>query len=225
MLHISRPLKIQELKPAIENVLQRGMERLSGSQPLPEQQQTSLRNFMYQLDEGRLQNSGCVENGSIVEGTHIIIGADPKGGLRAEAITPGPISQRKTSFFAVGQNPLITAAMFDAFIGPNAADALGKRQTARSMLWAANGLPFEPYRGKGVIVGEVDVDGNMDVSSDGMQEQLMASTSLFHIKSSLKKRGGGGDGGGGDDDDHVPMFLNRIARKSITASASSPATM
>ena len=53
----------------------------------------------------------------------------------------------------------------------------------------------------------------------------MASTSLFHIKSSLKKRGGGGDGGGADDDDHVPMFLNRIARKSITASASSPATM
>ncbi len=50
MLLTSRPLKIQEVKPAVENALRQGMERLSGSTPLKEEESTALKNFVHQID-------------------------------------------------------------------------------------------------------------------------------------------------------------------------------
>ena len=50
MLNTSRPLKIQEVRPAVENVLRQGMERLSGSTPLQEEDSTALKNFVHQID-------------------------------------------------------------------------------------------------------------------------------------------------------------------------------
>lgn len=50
MLNTSRPLKIQEVRPAVESVLRQGMERLSGSTPLQEEDSTALKNFVHQID-------------------------------------------------------------------------------------------------------------------------------------------------------------------------------
>jgi hypothetical protein len=50
MLLTSRPLKIQEVRPAVEGALRQGMERLSGSTPLKEEESAALKNFVHQLD-------------------------------------------------------------------------------------------------------------------------------------------------------------------------------
>jgi hypothetical protein len=212
MLLTSRPLKIQQVRPAVEGVLRQGMERLSGSTPLKEEESTALKNFVRQIDgklllnsfsfyslnffpvsanltfflfliiaESRLRNTGFVQNGTITKGTHFIFSADPKGGLTAEAITPGTISERKTSFIGSTQNPLLTAAVFDAFIGPHAQDPVGKRQIGRGVLWAARGLPFKPQRGKDFSVGFLGENGRMDLSSQVHHEELVASTKLFKL--------------------------------------------
>lgn len=115
----------------------------------------------------------------------------------AEAITPGTLSQRKTSFIGTAQNPLVTAAVFDAFLGPNAIDPVGRRQTGRGMLWAANGLAFEPTKQGNVIVGVGDENGDLDLSREGDEERLVPSTSLFQLNIGKEKAS--------------PMFLNKIA--------------
>lgn len=50
MLLTSRPLKIQEVKPAVEKALRSSMERLSGKQPLQKEAATALSNFIHQID-------------------------------------------------------------------------------------------------------------------------------------------------------------------------------
>ena len=133
-----------------------------------------------------------------MEGTHFILAADPKGSLLAEAITPGPLAQRKTSFIGTAQNPFVTAAVFDVFLGPNAVDPVGRRQTGRGMLWAANGLSFEPGQQGNVTVGIADEDGNLDLSMFGDEEKLSPSTSLFQRPLGREKSAS-------------RMFLNKIA--------------
>ncbi|KAL4539971.1 hypothetical protein Ndes2437B_g01693 [Nannochloris sp. 'desiccata'] len=200
MLLTSRPLKIQEVRPAVEGVLRQGMERLSGSTSLKEEESTALKNFVHQIDEFRLQNTGLIQDGTITKGTHFIFAADTKGGLTAEAISPGTISERKTSFIGACQNPLLTAAVFDAFIGPHAVDPVGKRQIGRGVLWAARGLPFQPQRGRDFAVGVVEENGRMDLSGQGYAEELIASTDLFKL-----------DFGGGEVEKPRRMLLNKIA--------------
>lgn len=175
----SRPLKLAAVRPAVEGALRRGMERLSGSTPLPERQDAALRDFVRQLDEKRLQPSGFVKDGAIAEGTHIILATDRRGGLTAEAITPGTIGERRTAFIGRSKSPLLTAAVFDVFLGPNATDEVGRRQTGRGFLWAANGLPFRPSREHGVVVA--GPDGNEDLSQSGETEKLRSSTELFAL--------------------------------------------
>ena len=50
MLLTSRPLNLQEVKSAVETKLRSSMERLSGSQPLSEEDSTALTNFIHQID-------------------------------------------------------------------------------------------------------------------------------------------------------------------------------
>jgi hypothetical protein len=175
----SRPLKLQAVRPAVEGALRLGMERLSGATPLPERQDAALRDFVRQLDEKRLQSSGFVKDGAIAEGTHFILATDRRGCLTAEAITPGTLGERKTAFIGRSKSPLVTAAVFDAFLGPNAADEVGRRQTGRGFLWAANGRPFRPSREHGVVVA--GLDGKEDLSLAGEEERLQPSTALFAL--------------------------------------------
>ncbi len=159
---------------------------------------------MHPFAESRLQNTDFIQNGTITKGTHFIFAADTKGGLTAEAITPGTISERKTSFIGSSQNPLLTAAVFDAFIGPHAADPVGKRQVGRGVLWAARGLPFQPQQGKNYAVGVLGENGRMDLSTQGHSEELVASTKLFRLDF------GSGSGSSGVEKPRR-MLLNKIA--------------
>ena len=118
---------------------------------------------------------------AIVKGTHIVVTALPNGALSAEAITPGPISARKTSFIGTSTSPLLTAAVFDAFVGPEAADPVGRRQTGRGFLWAANGLPFKTARGPGWAVNVADPSGTVDFSDCAVEEHLSAAAELFRL--------------------------------------------
>jgi hypothetical protein len=76
---------------------------------------------------------------SIKKGTHFVFTATPKGGLLAEAITPGQLKDRKTRVIGSSDNPLLTKAMFSLFLGPQALDPNGKRHVGNGVLFCANG--------------------------------------------------------------------------------------
>lgn len=40
----------------------------------------------------------------------------------------------------MASSPLVTASLFDAFLGPQPLDAAGKRNVGQGLLWAANGF-------------------------------------------------------------------------------------
>lgn len=95
---------------------------------------------------------------------------------------------------------MLTAAVFDAFIGPHAEDPVGKRQIGRGVLWAARGLPFQPERGQDFYVGVAGQNGRMDLSSQGYAEEILASTNLFRLNS-----------GGDELEKPGRMLLDKIA--------------
>lgn len=70
--------------------------------------------------------------------------APPRPAPRA-AITPGPLAERRTSRIGVNANRLLTASVFDLFLGPDPLDAHGKSSVGHGLLWAANGLRFRPW--------------------------------------------------------------------------------
>jgi len=129
----------------------------------------------------RLASTGWVENGAVQKGTHIIVSATPQAGLTAEAITPGPIAKRKTSFIGTAQNPLLTAAVFDVFLGQNPLDIDAKRDVGTGVLWAANGLSFSPGKLGKHYVGTVGEDGKMELGEGTVVQRLPATTSIFRL--------------------------------------------
>ena len=210
MLLTSRPLPLSRVSPAVESVLRRGMERISRKIPLEKKDEASLKDFVGLLDARRLKNGGFLtDNGAdVAEGTHFIFSTTSEGNLTAEAITPGSLSQRKTACIGVTDNPLLTVAVFDAFLGPNPVDPVGKRAVGRGVLWAANGLPFNTTMQKGgKVVGVATEDGELDLGQQGELECLPPSTSLFQLVTVDRKKGGGE---GGDESGGTKMLLNSI---------------
>jgi hypothetical protein len=72
------------------------------------------------------------------------------------------------------------------------------------VLWAARGLPFHPEQGRDFSVGIVGENGRMELNSQGYQEELIASPSLFKLHF-------GGGGGNGGVEKPRSMLLNKIA--------------
>ena len=64
------------------------------------------------------------------------------------AITPGPLRERKTSFIGVARSQLVTGAVLDLFLGPQALDAAGRSDVGHGMLWVANGFRFRPWEAR-----------------------------------------------------------------------------
>ena len=129
----------------------------------------------------RLARCGWVDRGQVKQGTHLIFTTTPKGGLTAEAITPGPLHDRKTSFIGKTQNPLVTGAIFDLFIGPAPVHALGKRQVGAGLLWAANGLSFKPGRHPDTHMGWLDKNGQVRFAKPQNVERLPLTTAIFRV--------------------------------------------
>jgi hypothetical protein len=45
----------------------------------------------------------------------------------------------------LNRNPLVTAAVFETFLGPHTVDDLGKANTGHGLLWCANGFRWVGY--------------------------------------------------------------------------------
>lgn len=132
--------------------------------------------------ENRLARSGWVRDGSIEKGTHIILTATPKGWLSVEAITPGTIGQRKTSYVGICQNPVVTAAAFHVFLGRKSFDKVGRRDVGSGLLWAANGLPFDVDPNDPTSkVGFADEHGRMQLPINSSEEHLPLTLSIFRM--------------------------------------------
>jgi hypothetical protein len=122
-----------------------------------------------------------VERGHVKKGTHFIFTTTTAGGVTAEAVTPGPLRDRKTSFIGKAGNPLITGAIFNAFVGPRPLDAVGKQAVGAGVLWAANGLAFKPGRHPDAALGWVDKEGEVRFAAPADVQLLPASTSIFRV--------------------------------------------
>lgn len=139
-----------------------------------------LESFISLFDEKRVKNCDWVENGSIKKGTHLIFSSTPFGGLVAEAISPGPLSKRKTTIIGKSNNPILTAACFESFVGKNAIDGIGRQRCLHGILWCANGLSTNT-RGPNPDnrISEVDLDGRELLRPDQVIEQLPMSSKIF----------------------------------------------
>lgn len=123
--------------------------------------------------------------------------ATPKGELAAEAISPGTLASRKTTFIGrVRGSKLLTHAVFDAVIGEAPVDTSVKAQAGKSFLWAANGLPFKPKVSSKGLVAAVTDDGQVRLPREYKVEQLSNSSSLFTLAA---------------DNAQTKMLLNRLA--------------
>jgi len=78
-------------------------------------------------------------------------------------------------------HPLLTAAVFETFLGPKAVDRGARRDIAAGMLWAANGISFDLSSKGAQSVARVNQEGRPELG-DGVQvETLPASTSIFSL--------------------------------------------
>jgi hypothetical protein len=68
---------------------------------------------------------------------------------RPTAITPGRLKDRKTSRIVVNRSTLLTASVFDLFLGDEPLDEEGKKDVGHAMLWAANGFRCVGFEGEG----------------------------------------------------------------------------
>ena len=66
----------------------------------------------------------------------------PRPNLPA-AITPGTLSERRTSLIGTSRNRRLTAALFEAALGAAPLDAGGKASAGSGLLWCANGFRFD----------------------------------------------------------------------------------
>jgi len=148
-----------------------------------------LESFISLFDEKRVKDCDWVENGNIKKGTHLIFSSTPFGGLVAEAISPGPLSKRKTTIIGKSDNPILTAACFESFVGKNAIDEIGRQRCLHAILWCANGLSTNT-RGPNpdTRISEVDLDGTELLRPDQIIEELPMSTKIFFYEEDNMKR-------------------------------------
>lgn len=195
MVYPVRPLRLSKLQPAIREKLQSGAERLAGG-PLQPEDKADLEDFVRLFDEPRLAPSSWVDKGKVKEGTHIIVAAVPNGTLTVEAITPGTLQQRKTSYVGLIKNSLVAKAAFEAFLGPEPIDSYGKLAVGHGALWCANGFRLTGEQ-EGVYDMVLDSQGKPTFALPETREQVAASTELFRL----------------DFDEKPRMLLTSIRRK------------
>lgn len=132
--------------------------------------------------EDRLGDCDWVQDGKIRKGTHVIVSTTSDAGLMAEAISPGTIGSRRTTLIGKVNNPILTAATFERFIGKNAVDKNARENCLRGILWCANGLDTNT-RGHtpNHRVSEIDLDGTELLPTEAIVEELSLSTNVFKM--------------------------------------------
>ncbi|PRW61320.1 fatty-acid-binding 1 [Chlorella sorokiniana] len=173
----SRPLPLAATRQQLAGNLEASMQRLSGEAELAPQAKADLQQFVSMFDDKRVAQAGWMDGaGNVREGTHFLFSATPEGHLVAEAITPGRLKERKTSRICVNQSPLVTASVFDVFLGPQPLDERGKQDVGHGMVWAANGFRFRPWEMRpGQYIAEMGPDGRPAFPKpDPQQEECMS---------------------------------------------------
>jgi hypothetical protein len=132
--------------------------------------------FPILFTEERLSRASWVEKGRIKKGTHLILSAAHKGGLNAEAITPGPIGSRKTSFIGTVRSHLVARALFDVFLGDEAVDEGAKPRMGNSLLYFANGFRIEGKTPKTQLPASWDDPSKIETPKG---EEVWAHPSVF----------------------------------------------
>lgn len=158
----SRPLPLAATRQHFADKLESSMKQLSGQPELQQEDKAALQNFISLFDDERVARAGWVDakKGLVKEGTHFLFSTTPEGKLAVEAITPGRLKEKRTSYIGVNPNPLLTGAVFGVFLGPQPLDDIGKRDVGHGMLWAAHGYRFRPWEAKPEQI-------ELDVGPDG----------------------------------------------------------
>ena len=158
MLVAMENISLKACQGVLRDELGARVERLGGGQG----SEGGIESFVGLFDEARLAKEESFvdqKSGSIKKGTHIILSSTPKAHLLVEAVSPGPIGRRTTTLLGMQKDPVVTASVFECFVGQNAIDKRGGLRCLDGLVWCANGLPADTRTNPTSIVCEVDDDG------------------------------------------------------------------
>ncbi|KAK9818884.1 hypothetical protein WJX74_007574 [Apatococcus lobatus] len=158
MAIVSRPLAVAPLQEAfkgrlgltldlmgkvmeIEGSTPEGSVQSSGGFALVEDRE-SLDNFMDRFNPERLESVGLAKNGFLQVGGKFIFTAGSDLELHAEGVTPGMLKDQQGPPLAIMENPHLTHAVMDLFLGRHPIDIAGKLSIGQGLLYAANGFKF-----------------------------------------------------------------------------------
>jgi hypothetical protein len=159
MLVVMDNLSLKACQGVLRDELAARVKRLDGGQGRSE---GSIESFVGLFDEARLSKEESFvdqKSGSIKKGTHIVLSSTPKAHLLVEAVSPGPIGRRTTTLLGMQKDPVVTASVFECFVGENAIDKRGGLRCLDGLVWCANGLQTDTRTNPTSIVCEVDDDG------------------------------------------------------------------
>lgn len=159
MLVAMENVSLDSCQGVLRDELGARVKRLGGGQG---ESEGGIESFVGLFDEARLAREESFvdqKSGSIKKGTHIILSSTPKAHLLVEAVSPGPIGKRTTTLLGMQKDPVLTASVFECFVGPNAIDTRGGLRCLDGLVWCANGLPTDTRTNPTSIVCEVDDDG------------------------------------------------------------------
>lgn len=156
MLVMMEPIPLSAIQPRMQKELETRVEKLSVDK---DAMRDDIETFVRVFDEHRVKDCDWMEGGAIKRGTQVILSSTPKAGLVVEAITPGPLGRRKTTIIGMNKNPILTASVFDCFLGHEAIDREGGLRCLDGLVWCANGLSTDTRTNSHSTVSEIDVDG------------------------------------------------------------------
>ncbi len=160
VLLVMENISLKSCQGVLRDELGARVKRLGGGRG---ESEGGVESFVRLFDEERLaKEESFVEqkSGSIKKGTHIILSSTLKAHLLVEAVSPGPIGRRTTTLLGMQKDPVVTASVFECFVGQNAIDKRGGLRCLDGLVWCANGLPTDTRTNPTSIVCEVDDDGN-----------------------------------------------------------------
>lgn len=186
MLVIIEPVPLKVIQPMMQNELETRVEKLS---TLDDEKRHDIHNFVKIFDEHRVKNSDWVEGGAIKKGTQVILSSTPKAGLIVEAISPGPLAHRKTTIVGMNRNPIVTASVFDCFLGHEAIDKEGGLRCLDGLLWCANGLGTDTRTNPHSTISEIDLDGTELFGPHAKMETIpLSTTDIFRLEKTNKPK-------------------------------------
>lgn len=186
MLVMMEPAPLKLIQPMMQNELEKRVEKLSTGD---DKIRDDIHNFVKMFDEHRVKESDWMAGGAIKKGTQIILSSTPKAGLIVEAIAPGPLGRRKTTIIGMNRNPILTASVFDCFLGHEAIDKEGGLRCLDGLVWCANGLATDTRTNAHSTVCEIDLDGTELFGPHTNVESIpLSAANIFRVEKTNKPK-------------------------------------